>query len=74
MTLGHFRRKINARFYQLRLGRLHVAEAKARRGHCGGENVDFECKGLWLLKNSCFAKTAEIWEIENVYRNGDRRL
>jgi hypothetical protein len=29
--------------------------------------------GLWLLKNSCFAKMAEIWDIENVYQNGDRR-
>jgi len=26
------------------------------------------------LKNSCFAKTGEIWEIENVYQNEDRRL
>jgi hypothetical protein len=30
--------------------------------------------GLWLLKNSRFVKIAEIWEIENVYQNGDRRL
>jgi hypothetical protein len=28
----------------------------------------------WLLKNSGFVKIAEIWEIENVYQNGDRRL
>jgi len=28
---------------------------------------------LWLLKNSIFAKTAEIWDIENVYQNGDLR-
>jgi hypothetical protein len=28
----------------------------------------------WLLKNSCFVKIAEIWEIENVCQNGDRRL
>jgi hypothetical protein len=27
-----------------------------------------ECYREWvMLKNSCFAKTAEIWEIENVY-------
>ena len=25
-----------------------------------------ECKDLWLLKNSIFFKTAEIWGIENV--------
>jgi hypothetical protein len=34
----------------------------------------FERYGLWLLKNSCFVKIAGIWEIENVYQNGDRRL
>ena len=32
------------------------------------------CKGLGLLKTTCFAKTAEIWKIENVYQNGDRHL
>jgi hemolysin-activating ACP:hemolysin acyltransferase len=26
----------------------------------------FECNGEWLLKNSRFAKIAEIWDIENV--------
>jgi hypothetical protein len=30
--------------------------------------------GLWVLKNSRFVKIAGIWEIENVYQNGDRRL
>jgi hypothetical protein len=25
-----------------------------------------ECNRLWLLKNSIFSKTAEIWGIENV--------
>ncbi len=49
----------------------------------GGENVrrraeplveEFECKGEWLLKKSSLAKRAEIWEIENVYQFGDRRL
>jgi len=35
---------------------------------------DSECNGLWLLKNSGFVKMAEIWEIANVYQNGDRRL
>jgi hypothetical protein len=30
--------------------------------------------GLLLLKNSGLVKIAEIWEIENVYQNGDRRL
>ena len=29
---------------------------------------------LWLLKNSCFLKTARFWETENVCQNGDRRL
>jgi len=29
---------------------------------------------LCLLKNSCFVKTAEIWQIENVRQNGHRRL
>jgi hypothetical protein len=28
----------------------------------------------WLLKNCIFVKIAGIWEIENVYQNGDRRL
>jgi len=27
-----------------------------------------------VLKNSGFGTIAEIWEIENVYQNGDRRL
>jgi hypothetical protein len=26
----------------------------------------FECNREWLLKNSSFAKIAEIWDIENV--------
>ena len=29
---------------------------------------------LWLLKNSTFLKTAEIWGIENVYANQESRL
>jgi hypothetical protein len=33
-----------------------------------------ECNRLWVLKNSSFVKIAGIWEIENVYQNGDRRL
>jgi hypothetical protein len=33
-----------------------------------------ECKRELVLKNSCFAKTGEIWEIEDVYQDGDRRL
>jgi hypothetical protein len=28
----------------------------------------------WLLKNSTFLKTAEIWGIENVYANQESRL
>jgi hypothetical protein len=32
------------------------------------------CKQAWLLKNSRFVKIAGIWDIENVYQNGDRRL
>jgi hypothetical protein len=40
----------------------------------GAVRWHFECKGLWLLKNSCFPKTAEIWAIANVYQKGDRRL
>ncbi len=29
---------------------------------------------LWLLKNSIFSKTAEIWGIENVLENRESRL
>jgi len=29
-------------------------------------------KSLWMLKKSISPKTAEIWDIENVYQNGDR--
>ncbi len=33
-----------------------------------------ECNRLWLLKNSIFSKTAEIWGIENVLKNRESRL
>jgi hypothetical protein len=41
--------------------------SKARRTHN-------ERYGLWLLKNSTFLKTVEIWGMENVYQNRGRRL
>ena len=31
------------------------------------------CKQAWLLKKSIFLKTVEIWRIENVHENRDRR-
>jgi hypothetical protein len=34
---------------------------------------ELDCNRLWLLKNSVFVKTAEIWGIENVYTNRDTR-
>ncbi len=36
--------------------------------------MDDECNGEWVLKNSCFVKTAEIWGIVNVHQIGDCRL
>jgi hypothetical protein len=37
---------------------LHHAEGSEARVTC--------CYQAWLLKNSIFSKTAEIWRIENV--------